>query len=147
MGMGFGVVMGEDKKRFKTRSGETVKLVDLLDEAVSRAAEEIKNRVVEQEQKDGKALLETPKEQKEASEKLGIAAIRYFDMKQNRTTNYVFNYDKMLDPKGNSAVFLFYAYARIRAIQRKSGIEPESLAAGELKVEHPAERDLALKLL
>mmetsp|Transcript_42975 Transcript_42975/g.108042 ORF Transcript_42975/g.108042 Transcript_42975/m.108042 type:complete len:586 (-) Transcript_42975:86-1843(-) len=141
---GFGVVQGEDKKRFKTRSGETVKLVDLLDEAVSRAATEIKNRVAEQ---GDTAFLKDEQDQKDAAEKLGIAAIRYFDMKQNRTSNYVFNYDKMLDPKGNSAVFLFYAYARIRAIQRKSGIEAESLAASELKVENPAERDLALKLL
>jgi len=145
--MGFGVVQGEDKKRFKTRSGETVKLSDLLDEAVFRAAEEIRNRVAQQTEAGQEAALTDEAAQKEAAEKLGIAAIRYFDMKQNRTSNYVFNYDKMLDPKGNSAVFLFYAYARIRAIQRKSGVDPSALNISDLRVDHPAERDLALKLL
>eukprot|EP00435_Cladocopium_sp_Y103_P001178 s1486_g1.t1 len=114
--MGFGVVQGEDKKKFKTRSGETVKLGDLLDEAVQRATLEINKR-----------------EQKDAAQKIGIAAVRYFDMKQNRTSNYVFNWDRMLDAKGNSAVFLFYAYARIRSIQRKAGIEIGSLDRNRLE--------------
>mmetsp|Transcript_62344 Transcript_62344/g.160745 ORF Transcript_62344/g.160745 Transcript_62344/m.160745 type:complete len:586 (+) Transcript_62344:95-1852(+) len=145
--MGFGVVQGEDKKKFKTRSGDVVRLVDLFDEAVERANAEIAKRVAEQADKGSEVFLKTPEEQAAAAEKIGIAAVRYFDMKQNRTSPYVFNYDKMLDPKGNSAVFLFYAYARIRAVQRKSGIDPASLPAGELRIEHPAERDLALKLL
>merc|ERR1719469_617809 len=137
--MGFGVVQGTDKKRFKTRSGETVKLVTLLDEAVDRAAKEIENRVAQQE-KHGEAFLKTAEEKKEAAEKLGIAAVRYFDMKQNRTSNYVYDADKMLDPKGNSAVYLFYAYARIRAIQRKAGVDLASLNPSDLKVSHQAER-------
>jgi arginyl-tRNA synthetase len=145
--MGFGVVQGEDKKKFKTRSGDVVRLVDLFDEAVARAAEEIDKRVVEQEEKNTEVFLKTPEERAAAAEKIGIAAVRYFDMKQNRTSPYVFNYDKMLDPKGNSAVFLFYAYARIRAIQRKSGLDPDKLNTAELRIEHPAERALALKLL
>lgn len=145
--MGFGVVQGEDKKKFKTRSGDTVKLVDLLDEAVERALQEIQARAAEQGKDGGEALLKTKEEQQDAAEKLGIAAIRYFDMKQNRTSPYVFNYDKMLDAKGNSAVFLFYAYARIRAIQRKSGVDFSDLKAAKVKVGHPAERDLALKIL
>lgn len=142
--MGFGVVQGEDKKKFKTRSGDTVKLLDLLDEAVERAQKEIDKRVADQGEE---AFLKDPKDQQDAAEKIGIAAVRYFDMKQNRTTPYVFNYDKMLDPKGNSAVFLFYAYARIRAIQRKAGIDVTQIPPSSLKVEHPAERELALKLL
>jgi arginyl-tRNA synthetase len=145
--MGFGVVQGEDKKKFKTRSGDVVRLVDLFDEAVARAAEEIDKRVKEQEEKKTEVFLKTPEERAAAAEKIGIAAVRYFDMKQNRTSPYVFNYDKMLDPKGNSAVFLFYAYARIRAIQRKSGTDPAKLNSAELRIEHPAERALALKLL
>mmetsp|Transcript_8514 Transcript_8514/g.25264 ORF Transcript_8514/g.25264 Transcript_8514/m.25264 type:complete len:589 (-) Transcript_8514:15-1781(-) len=145
--MGFGVVQGEDGKRFKTRSGETVKLTALLDEGVARAAEEIAKRVAEQEKDGGTAMLATPEEQKEASERLGMAAIRYFDMKQNRTSNYIFNYDKMLDPKGNSAVFLFYAYARIRAIQRKSGVDPAKLDTSVLRVTAAGERELVLKML
>eukprot|EP00929_Paragymnodinium_shiwhaense_P009784 TRINITY_DN114118_c0_g1_i1.p1 TRINITY_DN114118_c0_g1~~TRINITY_DN114118_c0_g1_i1.p1 ORF type:complete len:588 (-),score=204.58 TRINITY_DN114118_c0_g1_i1:132-1895(-) len=145
--MGFGVVQGEDKKKFKTRSGETVKLQDLLDEAVERATEEIKTRVKDQGSREGgEVFLSTPAEQLDAATKLGIAAVRYFDMKQNRTSPYVFSYDKMLDAKGNTAVYLFYAYARIKAIQRKSGIDPKTIKASELKVAHAAERDLALKL-
>lgn len=145
--MGFGVVQGLDGKRFKTRSGETVKLVTLLDEAVTRATQEIQNRVSEQKEKGGEVWLKDPKEADAAAEKLGIAAIRYFDMKQNRTSNYVYDADKMLDPNGNSAVYLFYAYARIRAIQRKAGVDVEKLKPDDLKLGHPAERDLALKLL
>merc|ERR1712007_56295 len=76
-----------------------------------------------------------------------MGAIRYFDMKQKRTSPYVFNYDKMLDPKGNTGVYLFYAYARIRAIQRRSCVDMSTIGANELKVSHPAERDLAFKLL
>lgn len=145
--MGFGVVQGEDKKKFKTRSGETVKLGDLLDEAVQRATLEINKRVEEQQKDGGEAFLTDVEEQKDAAQKIGIAAVRYFDMKQNRTSNYVFNWDRMLDAKGNSAVFLFYAYARIRSIQRKAGIEIGSIDQNLLEVKHPAERDLALKLL
>jgi len=145
--MGFGVVQGEDKKKFKTRSGETVKLVDLLDEAVERAHQEILTRVEGQKEKGDEVNLKTEEEQKTAAEKIGIAAVRYFDMKQNRTSPYVFSYDRMLDAKGNSAVFLFYAYARIRSIQRKSAVDISKISASELKVEHPSERDLALKLL
>jgi arginyl-tRNA synthetase len=141
--MGFGVVQGEDKKKFKTRSGETVKLSDLLDEAVERAHTEIKKRVEEQGEN---AFIKDEKEQLAAANQLGIAAVRYFDMKQNRTSPYVFSYERMLDPKGNSAVFLFYAYARIRQIQKKAGVEVSSISPSEFKITHQSERDLALKV-
>merc|ERR1712232_468223 len=144
--IGFGVVQGEDHKKFKTRSGETVKLSDLLDEAVERAHVEIKKRVEEQGEN---AFIKDEKEQLAAATQLGIAAVRYFDMKQNRVSPYVFSYERMLDSKGNSAVFLFYAYARIRQIQKKSGVDIESIPAKELKVSagtndkaNKAERDL-----
>merc|ERR1719359_1517307 len=141
--MGFGVVQGEDKKKFKTRSGETVKLSDLLDEAVERALVEIKSRVEEQGEN---AFIKDEAEQLAAANQLGIAAVRYFDMKANRTSPYVFSYERMLDPKGNSAVFLFYAYARIRQIQKKAGIDVATIDPSELKVAHQSERDLALKI-
>jgi len=141
--MGFGVVQGEDKKKFKTRSGETVKLSDLLDEAVERAHTEIKKRVEEQGEN---AFIKDEAEQIAAANQLGIAAVRYFDMKQNRTSPYVFSYERMLDPKGNSAVFLFYAYARIRQIQKKSGVDVSTIPASELKIEHASELELALKV-
>merc|ERR1740138_1731025 len=100
-----------------------------MDEAVERAGVEIKKRVEDQAKEGGEVFLKSDEEQKDAAEKLGLAAVRYFDMKGNRTSPYVFNYDKMLDPKGNSAVFLFYAYARIRAIQRKAGVEIAKIPA------------------
>merc|ERR1712037_145463 len=148
--MGFGVVQGEDKKRIKTRAGDTVKLSDLLDEAVERVLQEISERVKSQEESGGEVFLKKPEEQKDAAEKLGVAALRYFDMKQNRTSPYVFSFDRMLDAKGNSAVFLFYAYARICSICRKAqglGVDVAKLPSSELKVGHPSERELALKLL
>merc|ERR1712151_946182 len=86
--MGFGVVQGEDKKKFKTRSGETVKLADLLDEASQRASTEIATRVAEQEANKTEVFLATPAAQQDAAERIGIAAVRYFDMKQNRTSPY-----------------------------------------------------------
>jgi len=142
--MGFGVVQGDDKKKFKTRSGETVKLSDLLDEAVERAHNEIKTRVQDQGEM---AFIKDEDEMLSAANQLGIAAVRYFDMKQNRTSPYVFSYERMLDPKGNSAVFLFYAYARIRQIQKKAGVDVATIDPSEFKITHPSERDLALKVL
>jgi len=145
--MGFGVVQGEDGKKFKTRSGETVKLTDLLDEAGERALKEIQERVKEQTERGEEVHLKTVEEQEAAAERIGVAAVRYFDMKQNRTSPYAFSYDRMLNAKGNTAVFLFYAYARMRAISRKSGVQTNSIPSSELKIGHAAERELALKIL
>jgi len=148
--MGFGVIQGEDKKKFKTRSGETVKLSELLDEAVARALVEIKERVKCQEEEGKEAFLKDPADQQVAAETLGIAAVRYFDMKQNRTSNYVFDYDRMLEQKGNTAVSLFYAYARIRQIQRNAAERhntiTDKIPVSELKVDEDAEQALALKI-
>lgn len=146
--MGFGVVQGEDGKKFKTRSGETVKLQDLLDEAVERAEKEIQSRVEGQEKDGGEAFLKTAEEQKEAAERIGIAAVRYFDMNRNRISPYAFSYDKMLDPKGNTAVYLFYAYMRIRSVQRKAGVDEIGVPKGAvLKLTDPSERALAIMVL
>merc|ERR1712226_504937 len=104
-------------------------------------------RVDEQKSKEGsEVFLATEEAQKDAATKLGIAAVRYFDMKQNRTSPYVFSYERMLDSKGNSAVFLFYAYARIRQIQKKAGVDVESIDPAEFKISHNSERELALKV-
>jgi arginyl-tRNA synthetase len=91
-------------------------------------------------------LTKDEKEQLAAANQLGIAAVRYFDMKQNRVSPYVFSYERMLDPKGNSAVFLFYAYARIRQIQKKAGVDVATIDPKEFKITHDSERDLALKV-
>lgn len=138
--VGFGMVLGEDGKRFRTRSSETVKLKDLLDEARNRAETELRNR-------NGNSSMSEDQIQA-AAEIIGIGAVRYYDMRNSRTTNYVFSYDKMLDPKGNTAVYLLYAYARICSILRQSKVQVDELnAAKDLEICHPTERSLALELL
>jgi arginyl-tRNA synthetase len=137
---GFGLVSGEDGKKLKTRSGDTVKLKDLLDEAVDRSMAILRER----EQSDRKQG-HTDVEMVELSHKIGYGAVKYFDLKQNRTTDYSFSFDKMLDMNGNTAVFLMYQYARICSIKRKAGVADEELASfNEVVIESPKEKKLAL---
>lgn len=134
--LAFGTMMGADGKPFKTRTGGTVKLADLLDEAVERA-----RRLVEQKNPD---LPE--KERNEVARKVGIGAVKYADLSKNRTSDYIFNWDAMLSFDGNTAPYLQYAYTRIQSIFRKAQINPDSLT-GQLMLEKSSERALALKLL
>lgn len=142
--VGFGVVQGEDGKKFKTRSGTVTKLSDLLDEAAERAENELRRRAEEMGQGDMKL---SPEEFKAAAAKMGYAAIKYCDLKQNRTTNYRFSFDKMLANTGNTAVYLLYGYARMCGIQRKSGKDIKKLDASKLRITHDAERDLLFGIL
>lgn len=139
--VGLGLVCGDDGKKFKTRSGEVVKLADLLDEAAERAKAEIEAHRGEEGQADYTLTIE------EASQRIGYAAVKYFDLKQFRTGSYKFSYQNMLDPKGNTAVYMLYAYARICAIFRKAGIDPTSLDSSVLQITEKAERDLSMTLL
>ena len=141
--MGFGVVQGSDGRRFRTSYGESVKLIDLLDEAARRAKVELKRRAEE----PGSNLELSEKEFDEAAEQIGYGAVRYFDLKQNRKTNYKFDYDAMLDPKGNTAVYLFYAYARILSVQRKSGKDIKQIPSQKLTTTSDSERELLLHIL
>jgi len=147
--MGFGLVTDKDGQKFKTRSGDTVKLIDLLDEGKQRAADQLRARLAEN--KEGNQTHINESELEESAERIGMAAIKYFDLKQNRISNYKFNYDHMLDPKGNTAVYLLYSYARISSIISKSGITQEEmktiLSKGGFKITHPHERHLAMSLL
>jgi arginyl-tRNA synthetase len=147
--MGFGLVTDKDGQKFKTRSGDTVKLIDLLDEGKQRAADQLRSRLTEN--KEGNQTLVNEAEVEESAERIGMAAIKYFDLKQNRISNYKFNYDQMLDPKGNTAVYLLYSYARICSIINKSGVSEEEMKAilnkGGFKITHPHERTLAMCLL
>jgi arginyl-tRNA synthetase len=117
----FGVVQGEDGKKFKTRSGDTVRLRDLLDEAVLRFRAYLDDRLVADNRE------ETEEFKAEVSKVAGIAAVKYADLSQNRTSSYIFNYDKMLADKGNTAPYLLYAYARVQSISRKGGIDFQQL--------------------
>jgi arginyl-tRNA synthetase len=133
----FGSILGEDNKPFKTRSGETVKLVDLLDEAQKRAEEIVKAKNTE-----------LPDNWKEIARVVGIGAVKYGDLSSDRVKDYVFSWDRMLAMEGNTAPYLQYAYARIQSIFRKAaeagGLQP--IRSGAIEVAHPAERNLVLNL-
>ncbi|MGF1571265.1 MAG: arginine--tRNA ligase [Nodosilinea sp.] len=119
----FGVVQGEDGKKFKTRSGETVRLKDLLDEAVSRARADLEARIQQEGRDETAAFIQ------DVAEKVGLGAVKYADLSQNRTSNYIFSFDKMLALQGNTAPYMLYAYVRVRGISRKGGIDFEALPA------------------
>ncbi|KAK4763019.1 hypothetical protein SAY86_008787 [Trapa natans] len=138
--VGFGLVLGEDGKRFRTRSTEVVRLADLLDEAKTRS----KAALIER----GKDKEFTEDEIEKTAEAIGYGAVKYADLKNNRLTNYTFNFDQMLSDKGNTAVYLLYAHARICSIIRKSGKDIEEVKkTAELSLDHPDERVLGLHLL
>ena len=135
----FGLVMGEDGKRFRTRSGETVPLKSLLSEAQSRCLDSLQSR--ENNNMDEDKL-------QEAARIMGISAIKYADLHNNRTTNYTFSYDRMLDLKGNTAVYLLYTHARSSSILDRAGDEViSSFDEGDLVLTDEKERRLALAIL
>ncbi|MGB2823535.1 MAG: arginine--tRNA ligase [Phycisphaerae bacterium] len=131
----FGTMMGADGRPFKTREGGTVKLMDLLDEAQERAF-----ALVSEKNPD------LPEDRRRRIGRVvGIGAVKYADLAQNRSSDYVFSWEKMLSLEGNTAPYMQYAYARIRSIFRRGELErPE--ASGEVSLGHPAERTLAVKL-
>jgi len=135
----FGSVLGGDGKPFKTRSGENIKLKDLLDEAETRA-----RKIVEEKNPD---LDETLKQQ--IAHAVGIGAVKYADLSNNLVSDYVFDWDKMLAMEGNTAPYLQYAYARIRSIFRKGDINEDELLAKDhpLMLNEPEELTLAKLLL
>jgi arginyl-tRNA synthetase len=141
----FGTVLGDDGKPFKTRSGDTVGLSGLLDEAVLRAGKIVEEN--DRNKPNGPELSET--ERQRIAEVIGIAALKYADLSQNRTSDYVFSYDKMLAMTGNTATYMQYAYARVRSIFTRGQIDADALRSSDAKLElvHPAERALGLELL
>ncbi|KAM4677803.1 arginine--tRNA ligase, cytoplasmic [Discoglossus pictus] len=140
---GFGVVLGEDKKKFKTRSGDTVRLKDLLEEGLKRSMDKLKDK-----ERD-KVL--TPEELKAAQTSVAFGCIKYADLSHNRMNDYIFSFDKMLDDRGNTAAYLLYAFTRIRSIARLANISDEALhkAAGETEIilEHEKEWKLGKCIL
>ncbi|HOF18720.1 MAG TPA: arginine--tRNA ligase, partial [Phycisphaerae bacterium] len=136
--VGFGMMLGADGKPFKTRTGGTVKLMDMLGEAEARAFELVTLKSPE---------LPEP-QRREIARAVGIGAVKYADLSQNRATDYVFSWDKMISLEGNTAPYMQYAYARIRSIFRKGeGIADCGLRNEEFSLGEPAERALAVKLL
>lgn len=132
----FGTILGEDNKPLKTRSGENVKLAELLAEAIDKAYQVVaeKNAALSEEYKQ------------EVAKMVGIGAIKYADLSQNRNNDYVFSFERMLALNGNTAPYLQYAHARICSIFRKAQIDPEGFNE-KVMVSEPAERDLMIKIL
>jgi arginyl-tRNA synthetase len=141
----FGTVLGEDGKPYKTRSGDTVGLMGLLDEAVARAGQVVAAN--DDDQKTGPEL--SAEARRQVAEVVGISAIKYADLSQNRGSDYVFSYDKMVAMNGNTATYMQYAYARVRSVFRKGGIDLDQLRASHpvIRLDLPAERALALRIL
>lgn len=140
----FGTVLGEDGKPYKTRSGSAVGLEGLLDEAVERA-----HAIVAANDDARDTPLLSSDERKQVAERVGIGAIKYADLSHNRTSDYVFSYDKMLAMQGNTAAYMQYSYARVRSIFAKGAVDVATLRkkSTAIQLEHPAERALALSLL
>ena len=132
----FGTMMGADGRPFKTRSGGTVKLADLLVEAVERAEKLVREKNPDLDDSEIKLI----------ARKVGIGAIKYADLSKTRTNDYIFDWNAMLSFEGNTSPYLQFAYTRIRSIFRKAGIEAEGFSA-PVSIEQAQEKALALKLL
>ncbi|MEJ2499022.1 MAG: arginine--tRNA ligase [Sulfurovaceae bacterium] len=127
----FGTMMNEQGKPFKTRDGGTFKLIDLIDEAIVRAKNTLKDKDDTQESIEQKAKI------------IGIGALKYADLSVNRESNYIFNWDRMLSFEGNTALYMQYAYARIQSILRRY----DGLFEGDIKIESDIEHELSVTLL
>ena len=146
----FGVVLGEDKKKFKTRSGETVKLKSLLDEGQDRVGKLMEER----KKDDAKKNVDFDQEEWDHTKHaVAISSIKYSDLSSNREKAYIFSFDKMLDFKGNTGTYLLYTYTRIRSIARNVGQNSETIRSenfisqmANLKLSNPEERKLAKKI-
>ena len=111
----FGLVQGDDGKKLKTRSGDTVRLKDLLDEAVERTEADLRQRLADEQRSEDEAFIQ------QVASSVGLAAVKYADLSTNRITNYQFSFDRMLALTGNTAPYLLYAVVRIAGIARKGG--------------------------
>ena len=132
----FGMMLGKDGKPFKTRSGDTVKLNDLLDEACERASSLIRSKNPELSEAELSEIVDA----------VAIGAVKYADLSKNRTTDYVFDWDNMLSFEGNTAPYLQYAYTRVLSVFRKSDISEDSLT-GDISLDSDKERALATRLI
>lgn len=137
----FGLVQGEDGKKLKTRSGETIRLKDLLDEAVRRARADLEKRLQEEGRQEGQEFIEN------VANVVGLSSVKYADLSQNRTSNYIFSYDKMLSLQGNTAPYLLYAFVRVQGISRKGDIDFENLGEVSMSLQEEPEFVLAKHLL
>jgi arginyl-tRNA synthetase len=145
----FGSVLGADRRPLKTREGGVIELGELLDEAVARGGQAYASSRKERLEAGKQVPPLSADEQTRIAEVVGIGAVKYADLCQNRTSDYVFNWEKMLATDGNTATYMQYAYARNRSIFREGNIDEAAFRADPPKVilDHPAERALALQLV
>jgi arginyl-tRNA synthetase len=145
----FGSVLGPDRRPFKTREGGTVELSRLLDEAVERGRQVYEKTRSERQDRGEEVPDLSADERRHIAEVVGLGAVKYADLSQNRTSDYVFNWDKMLAMDGNTATYMQYAYARVRSIFRKGGEAEAGFRSDPpaLLLEQPQERALALQIL
>jgi arginyl-tRNA synthetase len=134
----FGLVQGEDGKKLKTRAGDTVRLRDLLDEAVERAEADLRRRLEEEGRSEDEAFIQ------HVATTVGLAAVKYADLSQNRITNYQFSFDRMLALQGNTAPYLLYAVVRIAGIARKGGDLQAGASAGSERLHFAEPQEWAL---
>lgn len=134
----FGLVQGEDGKKLKTRAGDTVRLKDLLDEAVERAAADLRRRLEEEDRQESEDFI------RHVATTVGLAAVKYADLSTNRITNYQFSFDRMLALSGNTAPYLLYAVVRIAGIARKGGDLGDSGASQETSLQFTEPQEWAL---
>ncbi|MFO0808112.1 MAG: arginine--tRNA ligase [Gemmataceae bacterium] len=145
----FGSVLGNDGKILSTRNGGAAELGELLDRAVERGAEKYDQTVAERRERGEDVPEVSADERQRIAEAVGLGGVKYADLSGHRTSDYKFVWDKMLATDGNTATYMLYAYARCRAIFRRAGVDPESLAASApvVVLAEPAERALGLQLL
>lgn len=132
----FGTVLGENGRPLKTRDGENIKLKDLLDEARDRAFKLVSERSPDFPED----------ERRQIADVVGVGSVQYADLSQNRSSDYLFSWDKMISLEGNTAAYLLYAVARLHSIFRKAGLDPSAPIAGASPLETPQELGLARKL-
>ncbi|WP_460193916.1 arginine--tRNA ligase [Thermosynechococcus sp. FA-CM-4201] len=138
----FGLVLGEDGKRLKTRAGETIRLMDLLTEAIARSRADLEQRLASEGRRESPEFIDT------VARAIGIGAVKYADLSQNRNSNYVFSYDKMLSLQGNTAPYLLYAYVRVQGLTRRGDIDWGTLSPDTpLFLEDETEQNLAKHLV
>jgi len=132
-----GLILGEDGKKLKSRSGDAPRMVDLLNEAIDHARRDLETRLQEEGRQESQEFID------HAARVVGISAIKYADLSQSLTSNYIFNLDRMLALQGNTAPYMLYAYVRVQGISRKGGIDFQQLGA-DAEIILQAEEELIL---
>ncbi|MFK8003848.1 MAG: arginine--tRNA ligase, partial [Polyangiales bacterium] len=138
--IGFGTILGKDGKPLGTRTGGTLRLKDLLDEAEEQALKKIN------ELREAGRLRIADEDVAEATHVIGVGAVKYADLMQNRSTDYKFDFDKMIAFSGNAGPYLQYQYARCRSIFAKGEVDFDGFASDTIAIAHPKERALAFEL-